>query len=157
MRTTTLLLAVTLLLASCSDHVVYQSEVPIPEGSWDRSFVPEFSFEMSDTVTQHDLFIDLRHTGDYPFSDLFLFVDMHGPDDRHLRDTVECLLADPTGRWYGKGLGFIFADRFQAHILYKLRNRFPSPGRYTVRLEQAMRTEQLEGVLDVGISLERSE
>ena len=24
---------------------------------------------------------------------------------------VECLLADPTGRWYGKGTGFIFANR----------------------------------------------
>ena len=95
-------------------------------------------------------------TGEYPFSDLFLFVDLEGPRGRALRDTVECLLADPTGRWYGKGLGFIFADRYQAHVLYKLNNRFPASGRYSIKLEQAMRTEVLEGVLDVGVSVERS-
>ena len=70
--------------------------------------------------------------------------------------TVECLLADPSGRWYGKGLGFIFSDRYQAHVLYKLNNRFPAPGRYSITLEQAMRTDELKGILDVGISVERS-
>ena len=136
--------------------MVFQADVPVPDEAWDRSFTPEFGFEVSDTVQHHDLYIDVRHTGDYPFSDLFLFVDLYGPDDRHLRDTVECLLADPTGRWYGKGTGFIFADRFEAHVLYKLKNRFPAPGRYTIKLEQAMRTEKLPGVIDVGVSVERS-
>jgi gliding motility-associated lipoprotein GldH len=145
-----------LLLMGCADHVVHQDTMAIPGGAWHRDQVPEFAFEVTDTVSKHDLFIDIRHTGDYPFSDLFLFVDLHGPGDRHLRDTVECLLADPTGRWYGRGLGFIFADRYQAHVLYKLGNRFPTAGRYTMRLEQAMRTEELPGILDVGISVERS-
>lgn len=156
MRSVLAAIAVGLLLAGCSDQVVFQADVPVPGETWDRSFTPEFSFEVSDTIRHHDLYIDVRHTGDYPFSDLFLFVDLYGPDDRHLRDTVECLLADPMGRWYGKGTGFIFADRFEAHVLYKLKNRFPASGRYTIKLEQAMRTEQLPGVIDVGVSVERS-
>ncbi len=146
-----------MLFAACTDHVHFQADVPIPDGAWHRDLKPEFAFQMDDTVTRHDLYIDIRHTGDYPYSDLFLFVDLHGPDGRHLRDTVECLLADPTGRWYGKGTGFIFADRFEAHVLYKLGNRFPAAGLYHIRLEQAMRTEELPGVLDVGISVERSQ
>lgn len=146
-----------ILLSGCTDRVVYQSDVAIPSGSWNRDLRPEFSFEVTDTVSNHDLYIDIRHTGDYPFQDLFLFMDLSGPGGRHLRDTVECLLADPTGRWFGKGQGFIFADRFKAHVLFKMRNRFPVAGRYTVRLEQAMRTEELAGVLDVGISVERSQ
>ncbi len=156
MRTVLPAIMLAVLLAGCSDHVVFQADVPVPDEAWDRSFTPEFGFEVSDTVQHHDLYIDVRHTGDYPFSDLFLFVDLYGPDDRHLRDTVECLLADPTGRWYGKGTGFIFADRFEAHVLYKLKNRFPAPGRYTIKLEQAMRTEKLPGVIDLGVSVERS-
>jgi gliding motility-associated lipoprotein GldH len=144
------------LLAGCSDEVVYQADVPVPEGAWGREFKPEFSFEIADTERQHDVYIDIRHTGDYPFSDLFLFVDLKGPGGRAMRDTVECLLADPTGRWYGKGTGFLFADRHDAKVLYKLHNRFPAIGRYSMRLEQAMRTEQLPGVIDVGVSVERS-
>lgn len=144
------------LLAGCADEVVYQSDVPVPDGAWDRAFTPEFTFMVTDTVQRHDLYVDIRHTGDYPFSDLFLFVDLYGPGDRHLRDTVECLLADPEGRWYGRGTGFIFADRLEAHVLYKHGNRFPVPGKYMVKLEQAMRTERLAGVIDVGLSVERS-
>jgi gliding motility-associated lipoprotein GldH len=151
-----LLVTLVLLLGGCADQVVYQADTAIPGGAWHRDLKPEFEFDITDTIAKHDLFIDIRHTGEYPFSDLFLFVDLHGPGDRHLRDTVECLLADPAGRWYGKGLGFIFADRYKAHVLYKLGNRFPAAGRYTMRLEQAMRTEQLPGVIDVGVSVERS-
>lgn len=150
------LLLLALCLVGCTENVVFQASEALPTEKWDRSFVPEFAFDITDTVSKHDLFIDIRHTGDYPFSDLFLFVDLQGPGGRQMRDTVECLLADPTGRWYGRGLGFIFADRYQAHVLYRLGNRFPQAGRYTMRLEQAMRTEELPGVIDVGVSVERS-
>lgn len=145
------------LLVGCADNVVYQAAVPIATDGWDRTFTPEFAFDITDSVARHHLFIDVRHTGDYPYSDLYLFVDLSGPGGRHARDTVQCLLADATGRWYGKGAGFVFADRYDAHVLYKLNNRFPATGRYTVKLEQAMRTERIEGILDVGISLERAQ
>lgn len=145
------------LLVGCSDQVVFQASTSMPSWGWDRSDTLVYELDITDTVNTHDLFIDIRHTGDYPFSDMYLFVDLKGPGDRHLRDTVECLLADPTGRWYGKGTGFIFAQRtIDAKVLYKLGNRFPASGRYTIRLEQAMRTEVLPGVLDVGVSVERS-
>ena len=138
--------------------MVYSSDIAIPDGIWDRGFKPEFSFEITDTVSHHDLFIDVRHTGEYPYSSLHVFLDLEGPGERKLRDTVECILADPTGKWYGKGAGFIFAHReYDTHVLYKLRNRFPAIGRYTIKLEQAMRTEQIPGVIDIGISVERSQ
>lgn len=151
-----LLFGVTLLFSACSDQLVFQGDVPVPNGAWDRTYTPEFSFDIGDTLGKHDVYIDIRHTGDYPYSDLYLFVDLAGPGGRTMRDTVECLLADPTGRWYGKGTGFIFADRIEAHVLYKLRNRFPASGRYTMKLEQAMRVERLPGVIDVGVSIDRS-
>ena len=69
--------------------------MPVAEGAWDRTFKPGFEFDIADTINKHDVFIDVRHTGEYPFSDLFLFVDLEGPGGRTVRDTVECLLADP--------------------------------------------------------------
>jgi gliding motility-associated lipoprotein GldH len=145
-----------LLVVGCSDEVVFQADVPVPGGAWTRSFTPEFAFDIADTLAQHDVYIDVRHTGDYPFSNLFLFVDLSGPGGRTARDTVECLLAEPSGKWLGKGTGFIFSDRVHAKVLYKLHNRFPASGRYTMKLEQAMRMEPLPAVIDVGVSIERS-
>lgn len=147
----------TSLLGGCTGNVVFQEDAAIPDGRWASSFKPEFAFEVTDTLGKHDVFIDVRHTGDYAYSDLYLFVDLTGPGGRTQRDTVECILADPTGRWLGKGTGFIFASRTRhAKVLYRLGNRFPASGRYTVRIEQAMRDDPLPGVIDVGVSVERS-
>lgn len=147
-------LLIALLATGCADDVVFQEDAQLPNGQWERGWNPTFSFDISDTVNAHDVFLDLRHTGEYPFSNLFAFVKLTGPGGEHLTDTVECTLADPAGRWYGKGTGFV--SSYRAHVLYKMRNRFPRSGRYSIQLEQAMRRDTLPGVLDVGISVERS-
>lgn len=140
----------------CSDQVVYQSDQEVPGGAWLRSWRPAFEFDVADTVSTHDVYLDIRHTGDYPYSNLYTFISLKGPDGRVTTDTVECTLADAEGRWYGKGTGFIFSDRHQANVLYKYRERFPRKGRYAFTIEQAMRTDTLSGVIDVGVSVERS-
>ncbi|MCB9182870.1 MAG: gliding motility lipoprotein GldH [Flavobacteriales bacterium] len=157
MRNIGLPLATSLMLAACTSGVVFQADTSIPGGSWDASVTPEFTFEIADTVSKHDVYIDVRHTGDYAYSDLYLFIDLEGPGGRNMRDTVECLLADPMGHWLGKGTGFIFASRtHDAKVLYRLGNRFPVAGRYTIRIEQGMRDNPLPGIIDVGVSIERS-
>lgn len=145
-----------LLWAGCNSDVLFQADAQVPEGAWERSWKPQFAFDVADTTAPCDIYLDIRHTGDYPFSNIYLFTTLAGPEGRSFTDTVECTLADPTGRWYGKGTGFIFSDRIQAHVLYRLGNKFPRSGRYVITLEQAMRTERLPGVIDVGVSVERS-
>jgi gliding motility-associated lipoprotein GldH len=151
-----LLLLTALLLAGCSDRVVFQQDTPVPNGLWERTWKPSFTFNITDTVAPHDIFLDIRHTGDYPFSNLYVFATLTGPRGHVLTDTVECQLADPTGRWYGKGTGFIHSDRVSAHVLYRTGSTFPAAGSYTLQLEQAMRSQALPGVMDVGASIERT-
>jgi len=146
-----------MLLCGCADDVVFQGDAPIPDGAWSNMLKPAFTFSITDTLSKHDVYIDVRHTNDYAYSNLYLFVALEGPGGRSKRDTVECLLADPMGRWLGKGTGFIMASRTRdAKVLYKLGNRFPANGEYTIRLEQAMRDDPLPGIIDVGVSIERS-
>lgn len=147
-------LLLALFAISCgSDSLVLLSE-EAPEEGWKREWKPEFEFEIKDSTQHYDTFIDLRHTSEYPYSNLYLFMDLFKDGKLLDRDTVECPLAATDGKWLGKGLGFIYADRFDAHVLYRFNRRFPGPGTYTMRLEQAMRRETLEGILDVGISVE---
>ena len=145
-----------LFMAGCADHVVFQEDMEVPGGNWARTWKPQFAFDISDTTSQRDIYLDIRHTGDYRFSNIYIFTTLEGPGGHSFTDTVECTLADPTGRWYGKGTGFIFSGRFQAHVLYRMNNRFPRSGRYVFTLEQAMRTEDLDGIIDVGISVEEA-
>jgi gliding motility-associated lipoprotein GldH len=147
--------AACLLTVGCAQHVVFQQDAEVPQGAWSRTWKPVFTFDVKDTLAPRDIYLDIRHTGEYAFSNIYIFATLQGPGGTYT-DTVECKLADPEGRWYGKGTGFIFSDRIKAHILYRMGNRFPRSGRYSFTLEQAMRTEELKGVIDVGISIEEA-
>ena len=103
--------------------------------------------------SRHDVYLDLRHTGDYAFSDLYLFVTVTGPGLPAVRDTVECPLADPIGPLVRQGPRF-HQERARA---VQAQQTIPArSGRYSIKLEQAMRMDPLEGVIDVGISVEKS-
>lgn len=153
-RTSIFVCLIVLLFSACDDPVFVQQSTVAPAEGWPRTWKPSFEFEISDTLSKYDTYIDLRHTGDYPYSNLFLFLRLENEDGLLSIDTVECPLAAPDGKWHGTGLGFIHEDRFDAHILYSLNGRFPKAGKYTMSIEQAMRRETLEGILNVGITLE---
>lgn len=132
------------------DSVFFQQNHPFANKIWDVSDNIRFDLEVTDTVTGYDFYIDFRNEGTYPYANIFMFVNTTFPSGNTARDTVECILADPSGRWLGDGLG----DIVDNHILFKQNIRFPNPGTYTFEFEHGMRMEQLPSVVDMGISLE---
>lgn len=146
------LLAALLLLASaCDTSVVFEKHQPIPAEGWHYKNKVVFEALVNDTTSLHNLYIDVRNTTDYSFSNLYIFLDIEFPDGNMLRDTIECTLADRTGKWTGKGFGKIRSNRF----LFRTDVWFPQQGYYIFRIEQAMRREVLEGISDIGIRIER--
>lgn len=140
------------LTFSCNSDVVYEDNERVPGNEWNRYFVPEFEVEISDTASLHNLYINLRNTGEYPRSNIFLFVSASAPGGAFNRDTLELNLAGPSGKWLGRGYGSIWQNRF----LYRQNVRFPKKGVYHFSIEQAMRIEDLPGITDVGILIEKS-
>ena len=114
---------------------------------------PTFSFDVTDTLAPHDVFWTCA-TGDYPFSNLYTFVKLDGPGGMSATDTVECTLADPPAAGTAKGSGSSAATGSR-RMLYKLRNRFPGPAVIRSRWNRPC-TEKLEGIIGVGVSVERS-
>ena len=141
-----------LLAFACNSDIVYENNERIPGQEWNRFLIPEFEVEISDTVSLHNLYINLRNTGEYPRSNIFLFVSASAPGGAFNRDTLELSLADPSGKWQGRGYGSIWQNRF----LYRQNVRFAQKGVYRFSIEQAMRIEDLPGITDVGILIEKS-
>ena len=90
-----------LLLTGCSEPPVFQADVPMAAEAWNRANKPQFNFTIDDTLNKYDIFVDLRHNGDYPFSSLYLFVDLEARkveldyDDSLLTaDRIRQVLAD---------------------------------------------------------------
>lgn len=147
---TYLVLAVVLLAGCGQSPYFYENTVIDPQG-WPGGEPVTYTFDIDDTTEPFNFVMNLRHGDDYPYSNLFLFVQLDFPNGKTSVDTLECVLADPTGRWNGRKTGQLVDHR----IMLNSRRIFPMEGSYNVHIRQAMRNDPLPGIHDVGFSLER--
>lgn len=140
------------LLSSCNSQSFYDHNEATPQ-EWSIADTLHFYFDVTDTINPYDMYINIRNTTDYKYSNIYFFMQINFPDGRFSKDTLEVFLADRNGKWLGKGLG----KNKDSQILFRKRGRFPMSGNYQIDIEQAMRTEQLTGVKSVGIRIEGTE
>lgn len=141
------------LLSACTSDVLFDENKRIENGIWKATDGAHFEFETTDTVKLHNFYISLRHRQDYPFSNIYFFVEMEFPNGKKAIDTVECELANEHGEWLGSGASNLYDNRF----LYRRGKQFPLAGRYKVDIHHGMRSEELTGVTDVGFRLTHTE
>ena len=140
-----------LLLASCNSNVIYTDSVAIKDNKWQLMETPVFKVPINDTLNSNNLFFTIRTGSDYPFRNIFLFVTATSPDGNNLTDTLQYYLADDKGKWYGKGFGNIN----ELKLPYKSNVFFPARGEYLFKIQHGMRTEELQGVYDIGLRIEK--
>ena len=148
-----------IVASSCDDSLVKSEFKPTNNGVWNKDSIVEFTFSEIDTVQEHHIFINLRNDEDYPYNNLFLIAELNFPSGDIVTDTLEYEMAQPDGKWLGKGYGSIKENKlwFRENIV------FPSSGVYTLRLAHAMRKNgnvegvaNLKGVTDVGYEIKKS-
>ncbi|OFX26032.1 MAG: hypothetical protein A2041_08390 [Bacteroidetes bacterium GWA2_31_9b] len=140
------------VLMACNNNSLYEENMHIPKLNWDAKEPVVFNVDILDTLNAYSIYVNVRNSSNYEMKNLFLFIQTTSPSGATLRDTFECMLADDRGKWLGSGWGDIYDNRF----VYKKNIRFPLQGTYSVEITQAMRTEQLTGISDVGIRIEKS-
>lgn len=145
------LLAGILFLSSCGFNYTYNETVSINNAKWYKDEVAHFEVMINDSLSNQNFYLSLRNNTDYRYSNLFVFMTTHFPNGNTTRDTIECLLADQSGRWLGKGWGNIKENE----ILLKSGLRFPLTGKYEFYIQQAMRDDILEGIESVGLIIEK--
>jgi len=141
------------IIYSCDPNQVFESNIEINDFSWHKDSIIEFQVDIQDTISLHNIYINVRNTSRYKMQNLFLFVTTTSPTGSTLRDIFECYLADERGKWTGSGWGDIYDNQF----IYKRNIRFPVSGVYTFEYVQAMRTDKLEYISDIGLRIEKVE
>lgn len=148
-----LLLAVlfSIIISSCDPSRVFDENKKIDKSIWSQDDPLVFLVNITDTISAHNVYLNVRNAGVYPFSNLFLFINTRFPQGQIDRDTVEVTLASPDGKWLGDGLGDIYDNR----IMFHPNVRFPQKGEYRFEIFQAMRVNPLPGIMDAGIRIEK--
>jgi gliding motility-associated lipoprotein GldH len=137
---------------SCRKDVVYSKYIKFDNDEWKRADTAKFELDIQDTNPLYNLYLNIRHADGYPFNNLYVFVQTRYPDGTLTQDTLEIVLADPKGRWQGEGLGDIFD--FSAPL--KQNFKFVQKGKYSIGFIQAMRTDPLPLLMEIGIELKKA-
>lgn len=140
------------LFASCNNSVVFTESMEMPGKTWELMNIPSFRVPITDTLSSNSVMFTIRTGSDYPYRNIFFFVKTTSPDGKSLTDTLEYYLADEKGKWYGRGFG----DVHELNLPYKSNVFFPVKGTYRFSIQHGMRKENLTGVYDIGMRIEKT-
>ena len=149
---TVLILTSLILLQSCNSNVVYTSFLTMPSKTWELMNVSSFKVPVTDTINSNNITFTIRTGSSYPFRNIYLFVSTTAPNGKTITDTLEYYLADEKGKWIGRGFG----DIHELNLPYKSNVFFPLKGTYHFNIQHGMRIENLKGVYDFGLKIEKT-
>lgn len=143
-------------MSSCDSNMVFDEYKTVPN-QWHKDSIITFEVNPPDSTKTYNLFVNIRNTNAYKFSNLFLIVDMNFPNGKTIKDTLEYEMAKPNGELLGEG----FTDIKENKLWYKEAVIFNEKGIYTINIQHAMRNngsvegvDELEGITDIGFRVE---
>ncbi|CAG5077183.1 gliding motility lipoprotein GldH [Parvicella tangerina] len=141
-----------ILMTSCTDgDIMMEDTTPIAGQQWNAQDTIMFSFEIEDTTSYFDFFMNLRTTTSYEYANCFVFATLESPTMLAV-DTINIPLADPSsGRW----LGEVSGSMVENHVLFMKNVRFHELGEYKIRFVQGMRDNPLGEISDVGLTVKK--
>ncbi|MBC8034955.1 MAG: gliding motility lipoprotein GldH [Chitinophagaceae bacterium] len=145
-------MAGSMLLVSCAKINVYEKNAAISNLSWEGSFKPSFTFNIQDTSSYYNIFLIIRHTDAYNYNNIWLNVFTKAPGDKAQKQQLPVQLANNKKGWLGTGMDDIFEHRI---LITREPVQLRKAGDYTFTLQQIMREDPLQHVLNVGVRVER--
>jgi gliding motility-associated lipoprotein GldH len=141
-----------MFLTSCSNQAtIIDENTPVADHNWTYGNKFKFAFKIDDEKVPYNVYMNLRVTADYKYSNLFVLIRQTSPDKKSFIKRYELTLANKEGEWLGKGSGNLYSYQLPFLTNYK----FPVKGNYTFEIEQNMRDNPLREVSDVGLRVEK--
>lgn len=139
-------------LSSCHKSDLTTDYTDLPGNGW--AYGDSISFFMHrDSVSKSkagNLSLGIRHTGDYPYCNLWLEVTTSDAKGVSRVDTVNVDLCDSFGRWYGHGFG----NSFQITVPVASDIRLDTLTK--VNITHIMRVDTLVGLTQLGVFYEQA-
>lgn len=138
------------VLGSCNPPALVNQTEEVADGHWEFGDIKRFTVDVEDTLQLYNYHILVRHGGNYGYQNLIVYFKTFYPNNTYDIDTINCMMAYPTGEWIGSGLG----DLIDNDVLFKINQPLPLPGTYNFEIQHAMRPDTIEEIYDVGILIE---
>ena len=143
------------LLQACTSIDLYERVATIPGQAWQSSYKPSFTFAIKDTTAPYQLFLILRHDNKYNYNNIWLNLYRKKPDGSISKVPYELQLATNEKGWLAEGMDDLYEHRIPLTPSANDSFYFNQAGPYTFTLEQIMREDPLQHIMNVGVRIER--
>jgi len=148
--TSALLGLIILAMAACQQRAAFSHYEPVPLNGWNREDTVKFTFG---PVAENNSFsetLGLRANLDYPFTNLSLIVEQEVmPSGTVHCDTLDISMIDVDGSPKGKGV-----NHYQYDIPLNTISLLTGDSLF-VSVRHNMKRENLPGISDIGLTLEK--
>lgn len=146
----TLFIVVFAFLFSCNKGEVYYQFHQIRNGDWSKGATLDFVLDsLSVQSGKCDILLEIVNNNQYPYRNLWLFVQQNITDTVFTTDSIEIKLAYLHGKWLGSGT----AGLYQLSVPYKTSVAIDPSRAYLVRIRQGMTDHNLKGIEKVGVKV----
>ncbi|PHN04021.1 gliding motility lipoprotein GldH [Flavilitoribacter nigricans] len=147
------LLLLSCVLWGCGSDYLYERSYPIDSSNWTYADSLQFSFEIEDTLQVYNLWLEVEHSVDYDFQNLYTRIHTRFPSGQQLAEPLSLELADNVGRWFGD----CNSKTCTLKIPIQEGAFFNQAGTYNITLEQFMRRDPIEGIRTIGFMVEKTD
>lgn len=137
------------ILFSCGNSEIYNDVVEFPNSQmeWNKNANFEFTLNGEDQLMSY---LHIQHNNEYPYQNVYFFSEVKYPDGNIKQDTLQYMLAKPSGEWLGSGMGA--SKQMYLHYPINLNQK----GVYSVSILQAMREDTLVGIEKLAFSIQQN-
>lgn len=136
------LMASMFFLISCNSNVVYKKEIDLEKSVFSKNDELQFDFEITDTTARYNVELNVNHSEEYSFQNLYVKIKTVFPDSKSTEDIVSLELSKSGTEWQGKCSG----GDCTAPIMLVENTKFQTPGKYQLNISQYGRTDDVEGL-----------
>tara|TARA_B100000959_G_scaffold1627_1_gene1749 strand:- start:3151 stop:3633 length:483 start_codon:yes stop_codon:yes gene_type:complete len=151
------LIIIAIVFTSCRNEVLVNQYNSLPM-SWHKDSILKFNFQIKDSSERYNTYIKVRLNNEYMFNNIFIIATLENSKGLLVVDTLEYPMATNQGELIGRK----FINIVENKLLYKENFSIDKDVEYQLTLKHAMRLvnitkglESLEGILDIGYSIEK--
>ena len=144
-----LLISLSVLHASCSNECNSLGSHEVNEEDWVYADSLDYNFEVKDTTAIYDLVLELKHSPEFAFQNLYVQTTTHFPSGEIVKSPMSIDLGDLAGRWNGD----CGSKSCKAPVMLRDDFRFREMGNYRIVFEQFSRNESIAGIQSMELFL----
>ncbi len=149
-----------IIFLGCNNNIIYSEFINHGE-SWSLNKKVKFTIDRNLFTTENDynIYIHLRNNNEYQYSNIFLIGTIKDSINIIEKDTLEYEMANSEGKWLGKG----FLSLKESKLWWKRKYNFSEVNSIIFEIDQVIRRngnqfpdKDLKGIVDIGLSIEKS-